>query len=300
MATSAIHYLKCPLCQHASIAEAFTSRDFSISQETFAIWACPSCSVRFTQNAPDESEMARYYRSDNYISHSDTSKGLVNRVYKLARRFTLRAKRRQMEQISGRRQGQMLDIGCGTGAFLHTMQQAGWEVTGLEPDSGARNKARQLYDLDVGDIGQLSQLPAGRYHLITLWHVLEHIYDLHGAFFHIHRLLAPGGKLIVAVPNYLSTDAAQYGPHWAAWDLPRHLYHFSPQSIRCLAGIHGMAVMRVYPMWLDAYYIALLSEKYRGKGLVWPRAAWAGLRSSAATLWKREKASSLVYVIGVL
>jgi 2-polyprenyl-3-methyl-5-hydroxy-6-metoxy-1,4-benzoquinol methylase len=297
MSISVIHYLHCPVCNSRQIEEALSCKDYTVSQQQFALWECKNCTARFTQQVPDADSIGPFYQSDNYISHSDTDQGLVSKLYKMARRFTLSKKVKSVQQASGISTGNLLDVGCGTGAFLHAIKQAGWQVTGLEPDSGARTVAKKLYQLETQDASQLYHLAAASFDVITLWHVLEHIHDLQGYFEQFNRLLKPGGALIIAVPNYLSTDAKKYAAYWAAYDVPRHLYHFTPRSIETLAGLHSFEVKEVQPMWLDAFYIALLSEQYEhGKQRLFS-AFFAGLKSVLHAYNHPGTCSSQVYVL---
>jgi SAM-dependent methyltransferase len=294
-----IHYKHCPACGSDAIAPSATSAeavDHTVSHQPFAIWHCSACTLRFTQDVPAEDAIGPYYQSDAYISHSDTKKGLVNRLYHLVRKRTLLGKRRLVEQASGRHQGKLLDIGCGTGAFLHTMQSAGWQVTGLEPDAQARQKAAELYGLRPAPSDALFGLPNNGLQVVTLWHVLEHVHNLQGYLQQIRQVLEPGGCLIIAVPNYTSYDATVYGPHWAAWDVPRHLYHFSPQAMRQLLGKYGFDLQQLRPMWYDSFYVSMLSEQYKnGKGNL-IKAFFNGLRSNLKAMGDKGKCSSVIYV----
>lgn len=292
-----ISYIRCPACGKTHIGPAIVCRDYTVSQEQFEVWECSSCTLRFTQHVPDAGEIGKYYQSENYISHSDTGEGLVNRLYKIARRYTLASKRKLVTKTTGKGTASLLDVGCGTGAFINEMKQARWQVTGLEPDPGAREKAKELYGTEPLPSETLFQLKPGAYHAITMWHVLEHVHDLHAYMERFRGLLASGGKLFIAVPNYTSKDAEHYGAYWAAYDVPRHLYHFSPSSMRELAAKHGFRISLVKPMLLDAFYIAMLSEQYKnGKGNL-VKAIMQGIRCFFATLSNKEKSSSLIYVL---
>lgn len=193
------------------------------------------------------------------------------------------------------KQGTLLDIGCGTGAFLHYMQTGGWTVTGLEPDENARHNAKTLYNIDPLPIDQLFQLPAQQYDAITMWHVLEHVHELHAYLDRIRQLLKPGGALLIAVPNYTSSDADHYGEHWAAYDVPRHLYHFSPASMEQLLHQHQIKLIKKHPMVFDGFYVSLLSEKYKtGKSRLFA-GFFHGFRSYRKGLKNVDQCSSIVY-----
>lgn len=294
---SRIHLDHCPVCTSADISKIFSARDHTVSGEKFDIWQCGSCTARFTQDVPGPEDIGLYYRSEDYISHSDTQKGVVNRLYHYARNIALRQKKTRIISATGRTTGSLLDIGCGTGAFLHFMKRAGWQVTGLEPDQGAREKAHLLYGLEVLPAGALCELGAGQYHAITLWHVLEHVHRLEEYLDQIKKLLAPGGLCFIAVPNYTSLDAGLYREFWAAYDVPRHLYHFSPQAMQELISRRGCTIIRRYPMVFDAFYVSLLSEKYRSGKTRFFAGIKNGLRSWLYALSDPSRCSSVVYVI---
>lgn len=291
-----IHYDQCPVCASGHLAAVLSCNDYLVSNEKFAIWQCGACSLCFTQDVPGADGIGRYYQSENYISHSDSEKGLINKLYKIARKYTLATKRKLVVKHTGLQNGRLLDTGCGTGAFLHEMKSSGWSVTGLEPDEGARNKAKELYGIHPLPSAQLFQLGSASFDAITLWHVLEHVHDLHAYMDQFKKLLAPNGKLIIAVPNYTSSDAEYYKEYWAAYDVPRHLYHFSPVAMQQLAGRHGFTLKAIRPMMLDAFYISILSEQYiNGRGNL-IKALISGIRCTIATLGNVQKSSSLIYI----
>ncbi|HEX2533511.1 MAG TPA: class I SAM-dependent methyltransferase [Chitinophagaceae bacterium] len=292
-----VHHTTCPVCGSASINPLLTVRDHSVSKESFVIWQCAECTLRFTQDAPDEASIGRYYQSDDYISHTHTSPGLIGTLYEKVRSFTLGQKAALIRRHTQKEKGRILDIGCGTGAFLNAMQQKGWTVTGVEPDAGARARARSLFGIEAAEPAALRGLPRGQFDAITLWHVLEHVHTLHPYLELLKSLLAPGGVIVIAVPNYTARDAAAYRLEWAAYDVPRHLYHFSPRSMQVLARRHGLAVLEQRPMWFDAFYIALLSSKYRHGKSRWIGAGFQGLWSNLGAVLNRERASSVTYVL---
>jgi 2-polyprenyl-3-methyl-5-hydroxy-6-metoxy-1,4-benzoquinol methylase len=292
-----IHYTSCPVCKNELIQAQLQAKDHTVSQKEFSIWHCNSCTARFTQDAPEQDAIGAFYASDNYISHSDTKKGIINSLYHLVRKRTLASKRRLLINEVGMMKGEVLDIGCGTGAFLQTMKEAGWAISGLEPDATARNKAAELYDIHPQEPGKLFELKRATYHAITMWHVLEHVHELHAYIKQIGALLTPNGKLFIAVPNYTSKDADIYKEHWAAWDVPRHLYHFSPMSMEKLLSIHGLKLTGIKPMWFDSFYVSMLSEKYKnGKGNI-GKAFFNGFVSNLKAWSDVKKCSSVIYVI---
>lgn len=292
-----IHYTQCPSCGSTDIAEKYTTTDYSISGEQFKINNCNYCGLLFTQDVPAQEEIGRYYHAEQYISHSDTSKGLVNKLYHIVRKQTLKGKYKLVKTTTGLPKGNILDIGSGTGAFLNTMHSAGWTITGIEPDETARNNANQLYGIQAIEPGLSVSLHAESFDAITMWHVLEHVHQLDGQMKELNRLLKPGGRILIAVPNHTSYDARHYGKYWAAWDVPRHLYHFSPSSMKVLCNHSGLEIMDIKPMWFDSFYVSMLSEKYKTGKTNLLNAVRIGILSNWKALLQKTKCSSVIYVI---
>lgn len=293
-----IHYTHCPVCGSGRLQPVMQAKDHTVSGETFVIVQCNDCSLRFTQDVPDESSIAPYYRSDNYISHSNTAKGLVNRIYHLVRKTTLARKRNLVRKTTGLSTGRLLEIGSGTGAFLQEMKSHGWQTTGLEPDAGARQIARSTHNIELLGTDTLYQLPPGSFDAIALWHVLEHVQDLSRYTEQLKRLLKDTGRLLIAVPNYTAADEGFYHEYWAAYDVPRHLYHFSPRAMQALMERHGLKILGHQPMWYDSFYIAMLSSRYKTGKTSWLGSCWNGLRSNWKALGDVKKCSSVIYIIG--
>lgn len=291
-----IHYSQCPVCNSTHINPLLTVNDHSVSKEDYVLWQCADCTLRFTQDVPDEDSIGPYYASADYISHTNTSKGLLNRLYQKVRRHTLKQKAR-LVRLYTKEKGRLLDIGAGIGAFLAVMKEKGWSIRGMEPDEGARRKAKELFGLTLDDPAALFAGSQGVYDAITLWHVLEHVHRLHPYVAQVKNLLAEKGKIFIAVPNYTSADASAYRNHWAAYDVPRHLYHFTPKAIGVLMRAHGLRVVAKKPMWFDAFYISLLSSQYHRGRTSWPGAGITALRSNLVALFDKDRCSSLIYII---
>ena len=287
----------CSVCGSTHCSEVFSVKDFSITKESFVLKSCNQCDFLFTSEAPGQSEIGRYYQSDVYISHTDGSKGFIEKLYQLVRKKTLVGKRNLVAGISQKHKGKVLDYGCGTGAFLNEMKTSGWQVNGIEPDSGARKRAEQLVGSSIGLPEELSELSSDQYDVITMWHVLEHVHELNWTIEQIKRILKEDGKLFIAVPNHHSFDARHYLSFWAAYDVPRHLYHFSPDTMSLLMEKHGLKVISKKAMWFDSFYVSMLSEKYKSGTINYFKAVCIGLISNCITVFNREKCSSLIYVI---
>ncbi len=283
-------------CGSKAVTKVLTCNDHTVSKEAFEIWECSNCTFRFTQNVPDEANISAYYQSAEYVSHSDTKQGIINRLYHIIRIYTLQTKQKLVQKVTRLQNGTLLDVGAGTGAFANIMQQAGWKVTGLEPDATARANALSIYDLKLNELTNLHQLESNSFDAITMWHVLEHVHDPHGYLQAYLNILKPDGRLIIAVPNCTSHDAAVYKNYWAAYDVPRHLYHFSPASMQVLLEQKAFLLEAVKPMWFDSFYVSMLSEKYRNGKENFLRAVWVGMISNLKAVLNVRKCSSVIYI----
>lgn len=294
---SIIHFNECPICRSPEIQASLNAKDYTVSLENFEIWQCKNCTARFTQNIPGKNQIGKYYQSGNYVSHSETRKGLINKLYHFVRNYTLGQKLRMIQKVTNLSKGHLLDVGAGTGAFAASMQKSGWHITGLEPDKTARENARKNHDIALLEPDNLFSLPEESYDVITLWHVLEHVHQLHEYLDTFYKILKPGGKLIIAVPNFTGDDSAHYQQYWAAYDVPRHLYHFSPQSMRQLMKKHLFSITNYKPMWFDSFYVCMLSEEYKTgrKNLI--KAFIRGLQSNIRAIQHNELCSSVIYIM---
>ena len=283
---------QCPVCTSHNINHIITAEDFLITREKFQIYSCDKCGLRFTNPRPNDDQLAGYYDSSEYISHSNESASLVDGLYKIARTFTLRRKRKLIEKLSLNKR--LLDVGCGTGHFIDYCQQHGWQVNGVEPNDIARTQAEDKTKIIIQH--DLSEIVDASYEVITLWHVLEHLSDLEQTMNQLKSLLAPGGVLIIAVPNFDAYEATVFDEYWAAYDVPRHLYHFNRKALAQLSKKHGLKIVRTYPMKLDSFYISLLSNKNKNNSNKYISSFITGLLSNIYAL-KSKNYSSLIYQI---
>lgn len=298
MAISNAITTQCPACASNSWKQVFDVLDHSISKENFSLYECENCTLRITMNAPGLEEIGRYYQSEEYISHSNTSKGLINLLYQEVRKITLSQKNRLIRSYYGQGSGSLLDYGSGAGAFVAYMQKKNWRVVGVEPAENARLIANSQFGIKLADLPEFYSLEAGQFDVITLWHVLEHVHALTDTLLHLRRLLKPGGRMYIAVPNYTSLDASYFGRYWAAYDVPRHLYHFSPPAMRQLIEKNELKVYGIKPMWFDSFYVSMLSTQYQEGSVNYWKSTWQGIRSTIKTMQDVERASSLIYEIG--
>ncbi len=289
---------RCPVCGNNNFKSFITCTDFFVSGEQFEIRECTGCGFKFTFNAEDEENIGKYYQSEEYISHSNTSKGLVNAVYHRVRNYMLGRKRRLVEKTTGLKTGRLLDVGTGTGFFLNEMKKHGWKVSGTEKNGDARAFVQNEFGLEIEEPKQLFQFEKESFDAITLWHVLEHIHQLNENMETFARLLKPGGKLIIALPNHTSYDARHYKQYWAAWDVPRHLWHFAPEQMNLLGKRHGFLLKSLHTMPFDSFYVSLLSEKYKKSKLALFKGLLHGKISWLKSLVDKKRCSSVIYVFG--
>jgi 2-polyprenyl-3-methyl-5-hydroxy-6-metoxy-1,4-benzoquinol methylase len=268
--------------------------DHTVSRETFNIVKCKACSFKYTNPRPTEDQLGPYYKSEEYVSHSNTKKGFINSTYQYVRKYTLLKKLQLVSKYY--RTGKILDIGCGTGEFLNTCKLAKWDTTGIEPDVDARNMAISNFGLNVKPESEINSLQDASFDIISMWHVLEHVPRLNERLDDLNRLIKPNGVIIVAVPNCDSFDAKFYRENWAAYDVPRHLYHFTPKDIELLFKNHGLKMYKVLPMVFDSFYVSMLSEKIKTGKTNLLRSTWNGFLSNLFALKSGKVYSSQIYL----
>lgn len=284
----------CPVCGSGNIEKRFSCTDHFLTGEDFNINACADCKVLITSPQPQKETIGSYYQSEQYVSHSDTKKGLINKLYHLVRDISVRRKYRLISRHKSK--GAILDIGCGTGYLLNRFKQKGWMTKGIEPETGAREFAVSSFNLDVDDETALEQLSQSSFDVISMWHVLEHVHDVNDRMKRMLSLLKQDGVAIVALPNHASYDAKVYGAHWAAWDVPRHLYHFNQTAFKNLLEATGFELIATYPMRFDAYYVSMLSENYKNGKKNLAKALFNGFISNLRAAGNGEY-SSVIYLL---
>ncbi len=271
--------------------------DHTVSRETFSLFKDKKRDMLLTIPQPAQGDLPRYYQSAEYISHTDSKKNLVEKLYHVVRQLSIKRKAKLINRVN-HGVGRILDMGCGTGDFLKFCEDAGWSIDGIEPNEKARQIASEKTRFKdyKATIDELIDSSPEKFDVITLWHVLEHIPDLKDSIVKIKTLLKPGGVLILALPNFKSNDASHYGPYWAAFDVPRHLWHFSRASVEQIFSEIDMKVLEVLPMLFDSFYVSLLSEKYKTGRQNYFSAFYQGMRSNLKAKQSGEY-SSLVYLI---
>ncbi len=268
-------------------------KDHSITKETFDLFLDSNNDFLVTRPLPEGKSISKYYESDHYISHTDNRSSLIDRIYQWVRSYTLKQKLQLINSFNTNEKS-ILDVGAGTGDFLNVCQSGGWKVNGVEPNNGARSIAENKLACTIHS--DLSVLKDVEFDVISLWHVLEHVPDLNETMRELQERLKPKGKLIIAVPNHKSYDALYYNAFWAAYDVPRHCWHFSQSSMHALCRKFGLEVEQILPMKFDAYYVSLLSEKYRTGRMKPIRAFLRGFISNYKARRSSEY-SSLIYIV---
>lgn len=286
----------CPVCSCTHFTPHLHAQDHTTTGETFSLLRCDLCHLIITSPRPTAAAIGRYYQSPAYISHTSATATWLDKVYQRARAFNLRTKRQLIERFQTR--GSLLDYGCGTGHFFAHMKRFGWTGEAIEPATTAR--ARAALEINQPVHATWRTLPDMTFQAITLWHVLEHVHDLANTVEQLKTRLSTTGTLFVAVPNHLSHDARHYRQHWAAYDVPRHLWHFHRPAMTQLLAKHRLRVTDVAPMMLDSYYVSLLSEQYQHPH----RAKAVRLLSAFLQGWKSNRHasqtgeySSLIYIV---
>jgi len=266
------------------------TKDYAVTGEEFELLYDESLKMLVTR--PQPLDLDRYYMSENYISHTDSSRSLFDKIYHVVKKYSLSKKVRLINQYSSDGKT-LLDVGAGTGDFLLTAKRKDWNVQGVEPNEDAKLRAHEKGIDLCASIGTLTDT---KYDVITLWHVLEHIPNLNDEIKKLVALLNEKGTLVVAVPNFKSYDAQHYKNFWAAYDVPRHLWHFSKEAIEKLFSAHGMKVINIKPMVFDSFYVSMLSEKYKTGSQNYLRAFVIGFLSNVKA-WGSKEYSSHIYIL---
>lgn len=284
---------ECPLCGSGKADLHLKLKDYFLTKENFEILRCKRCGLLYTWPHPTGDSVGKYYKSDDYLSHNENRKGLIPFFYNIVKQLNMAGKLRMAtNRTQGRR---LLDFGCGTGDFLRFAQQRDYLVTGADIFPEVCNLASKKLGKQVVNPDDVFNLPDSSFDIITMWHVLEHICNLKLLAGQMERLLAVGGRLVVALPNYQSYDARYYKDKWAAYDVPRHLNHFNLQSLKAVFAATSLQFVDVMPLKWDAYYISILSEGYAGHRNAFVKGILNGFKSNCSAR-KSGQYSSCVYI----
>ncbi|MFD2529789.1 class I SAM-dependent methyltransferase [Polaribacter marinaquae] len=275
---------------YTNLIPLLNCKDYTVSGDTFEVMQNQDYEMLVTSPVP--ADLENYYKSENYISHTDSKKSLFDKVYQKVKNHTLKQKLSLLNSFKTETKS-VLDVGAGTGDFLKVCKNNSWETFGVEPSLDAKKIAETKGIFLESDLFEISNK---KFDVITLWHVLEHVESLKKTIKTLKKLLKPNGRVVVAVPNYKSYDAKYYKEYWAAYDVPRHLWHFSQCSIHKLFSEVEMIVENTLPMKFDSYYVSLLSEKYKSGKSKPLKASYVGFVSNFKARSTSEY-SSLIYVL---
>ena len=284
---------KCPWCDSDKAQINLWLKDEFLTKEDFHICECLNCGLLYTMPRPDKDHIGAYYKSEEYYSHQENTRGFIPKVYEKIKKVNL--KHKYQLTTKGLEVGKMLDIGCGVGDFLHTAEEYGWECMGVEPSEEARAIAQKRMKAKIVSSEDLENIPDEYFNVITMWHVLEHVDNLKWQVAQLQRLVKQSGRVVIALPNYKSYDGQYYKELWAAYDVPRHLNHFNKTTLIKIFKTNGLEIVKLDKLKWDAYYISYMSEQYKLHNLPLVRGAMRGLISNCKAR-KSGEWSSLVYV----
>lgn len=288
---------KCPWCNSENNSKFLELKDYFLTQENFEILECNECKLLFTSPCPAPDKIGDYYKSEDYLSHNESKKGIVPTIYNLVKKVNIKNKFKiatNRQQTTANNQN-ILDIGCGVGDFLNYAKEKGCNITGIEPSEDARKIAESKLGTKIFSPEELQNIPNESFDIVTMWHVLEHVADLKTEIHHLERIVKKNGRLVLALPNYKSFDAEYYKDKWAAYDVPRHLNHFSRTSIKNIFNTTAFQLIDIKPLKWDSYYISMLSEQYLKHSNHILKATLNGCKSNCKAR-KSGEYSSLVYV----
>lgn len=285
---------KCLVCSNDKFEDYLICNDYLVTKNDFKLVKCKNCNFIFTNPRPLESDISNYYASSDYISHTNRTANLFEYIYKCVKNYSLKKKYNLIKRYF--KKGNILDYGCGTGDFLAYMKSKNWNTFGLEPNDNARNFAIEKNKLNIKKINEISEFENNYFNIITLWHVLEHIYNADEIINLLKNKLDDNGTLIIALPNHESYDAIYYKENWAAYDVPRHIYHFNKNTIKLFLEKHKLKITEIYPMKFDSFYVSILSEKIKNKKNNIFNAFLTGLKSNFKAKSKNNY-SSLIYIV---
>ncbi|MBN1135989.1 MAG: class I SAM-dependent methyltransferase [Anaerolineae bacterium] len=294
-----MEWTNCNLCGSERTEVYREGRDRQLGgSERFRLVRCLQCGLIYLNPRPRRDEIGRYYPAD-YEPFTRLSRHQGGRLARWSYRRYLDKRCARLPSTPGR----LLDVGCATGDFLARAREHGWQVQGVEPGQAAAQAARRQYGLDVfsGDLAE-AHLPSASFDAVTLWDVLEHLYDPRAELAEIHRILKSGGVLLIELPNVRSFDAALFGRYWIGLDMPRHLYLFPPSALDALLEQSGFAIVsrRCSSGGYGAFVASLSfwSEEQRSHLGKWMQRLATGLSRHPARQWLLLPYIYLAYATG--
>ena len=270
-------------------------KDHFVTGESFQLRYDSDKQMLVTTPQPKQKELLKYYNSSSYMPHVKQRKSIFDWVYFATRKLTLKRKLKLLTTCCCA-EASVLDFGTGLGHFVRAAQAKGWDCIGIETNYNARVIANSKKAFTVFDSNHIESIKPKSQCAITLWHVLEHLPDYKQQLNKFKPLLKSSGRIFIAVPNFMSYDAAYFKQYWAAYDVPRHLWHFSKKSMALIFDELDMEIERTLPTFFDAFYVSLLSTKNKSGRYKIFKALWIGLLSNLKAINTGEY-SSLVFVV---
>ena len=283
----------CIVCGSLKSLKLYDCIDKVSSNEKFNIVYCQECSFQYTQNRPTLLEAGKYYLSDKYVSHTDNKKSFIISLYRTIRNLNLKWKLKIINKLNGNKNGYILDYGCGLGNFLSYCKENGWLTNGMDISEEARREVKKRYDINVYENKELFNTNKNKYDIITLWHVLEHVYNIDETIEGLKNSIKEEGYILIALPNNNSYDALKYKENWDAYDVPRHIWHFNKKSVEKLFLKHGLILIDTKPMVFDSYYVSIRSEMHKGNKFHFIYGMFWGFISHLKAIYSKEYSSQL-------
>lgn len=293
---SRIEYTNCIVCGSTDFSEKRSIQDWLVSNETFSLKECHTCSFRFVSDPPAAEDAGAYYETEEYVEHSDNRDGIINRMYHVGRKWMMNYKLKMLKRYSTGTS--ILDVGSGAGYFLNFMKQNGYQTNGIEISAKAVANCKEKYGIEAFSPSDfMEQTVPGKYDLITMWHVFEHVYQYDEYFKSFENYLTKDGALVIAMPNYYCLEEKHYKNYWNGYDVPRHLWHFTPDTFPRFAADRGFEVVKMHNLPLDPFYNCMISASYKKSPTFLPFTAFVGLLSSIRALFSFQRSSSVVYIL---
>ena len=286
--------LKCPVCLERDFSLFEETKDYFFTNESFTLSKCNACGFVFTNPIPKKESLGKYYETDEYLSHDSSKHGIIGKIYSAVREINLKNKYRIVSRYITT--GKILDLGSGTGEFLDYFKRRGWSTIGVEPNIQDREFAINNYSLSIVEEEDLALIESNTQDVITMWHVLEHVYDLNERMEALIRILKKDSVLIIALPMIDSPDSIKFGKYWSGLDVPRHLYHFSSSTFELLANKYKFKIIDRVPMKFDSLYVSWLSHKAKNNKFAFVRGVFDGIISNIIAK-KTANYSSMIFVL---
>lgn len=259
--------------------------DYFLSKEKFFVQKTSTPGV--LETSPKPKSIKKYYASSKYLSHNK-EKTLFAWVYFFFKKISIASKVRTIKSFK-KNFISLLDYGAGDGFFVHSLRQKKIDAVGYDPFFKYNEKG--MYN----DPNFFKKNNLNKFDIITMWHSLEHTQSYSQALENAKSMLSDKGVLIVACPNYKSFDSEYYKRYWAGYDVPRHLWHFSPKGMRVVFSSLGFELLKTKGMFWDPFYVSMVSEKYKSSKLWFIKGFFVGLASCLASIFNKNP-SSVVYV----